>query len=108
MGAILNSNFAPLLYRLWYNKIMKRPKWKRNLAWKRVGSFFIIVDDSDEKSIHRLNVTSAFIWELCDGKHSLEDISKKLVSEYNINLIEALSDCSNQISVFFDKGLLDE
>jgi len=43
-------------------------------------------------SVYTLNETGAFIWELIDGKRSIEEIIIKLTNEYDIDKQNAESD----------------
>ncbi len=42
----------------------------------KVGLF-----NEKEKKFYRLNEVALYIWDLCDGSHSIEDISKMLLDE---------------------------
>lgn len=87
---------------------MKRPQWKEGLAWKRIGPYFIIVDEVNLQKIHRLNRTSSFIWEQLDGKHSVRNIASQLAEEYDVKIEEASRDTEQLILEFVKKGLLCE
>ena len=87
---------------------MKRPKWKSTLAWKKIGPYFMIVDEIDKKQIHRLNDSAAFIWEFCNGDNTHEDMAKRLTCEYDIEPEKALRDVNKLIISFIFKGLIDE
>jgi hypothetical protein len=47
---------------------------------------------ADMNSVYTLNETGAFIWELIDGKRSVEEIIIKLTNEYDIDKQNAESD----------------
>lgn len=42
-----------------------------------------ILYDSAKGKIHILNEVGATIWKLCDGEHTVEDISAQIESEFN-------------------------
>ncbi|MGQ3683849.1 MAG: PqqD family protein [Candidatus Loosdrechtia sp.] len=61
-----------------------------------------------EKYFHILNPTARLIWELCDGKHTIEDMEQamrnhfSLAAEYNVT-----EDILQTLNFFSNKGLLE-
>lgn len=41
-----------------------------------------VLYNPDTRKIHILNNTALFIWQLCDGRHSIEDISAAVVAKF--------------------------
>lgn len=50
----------------------------------------VLVYDQKINKAFNLNQTSALIWELCDGKHSLSEISRLLGEKLNVPVDEGL------------------
>ena len=85
-------------------------KYKRadHLSWRQLGEHTIILDSRVNQEVHHLNEIGAFLWELCDGSHSLDDISQKLISEYDTDLENAQNDIQDFIAKLKTKSLLEE
>ena len=69
---------------------------KRNegdIIWNRVGKEIIIImtREKDEK-ILRLNSTSGFIWESCDGKRTAQDVVNDLCLKYEVEKTKAMDE----------------
>jgi len=69
---------------------------KRNegdIIWNRVGKEIIIImtREKDEK-ILRLNSTSGFIWESCDGKRTVQDVVNDLCLKYEVEKTKAMDE----------------
>lgn len=60
-----------------------RPKAKAKIAVRKVGEETFLFNTAKGK-IKILNPTGAFIWRLCNGKHSKEDIIDKLEKKFEI------------------------
>ncbi len=50
----------------------------------------VLVYDKQTNKAFNLNKTSALIWELCDGRHSLSEISRLLGEKLNANVDDGL------------------
>jgi len=42
----------------------------------------MVLYDPETESIHTLNPTAHFIWNLCDGNHAMEDIGEAVSHNY--------------------------
>jgi hypothetical protein len=56
---------------------------------------------------YELGDVEAFIWKLCDGRCSVEDISSQLAHEYNVTDEVAFADTRAFISQLESAGLLE-
>lgn len=81
---------------------MNPPTRKNNLAWRPVGDETVIIDLDGNRTFHQLNEVGSLIWNLCDGKHSVEEIEQKLMEEFAVDLTEAKADLN-----FFMKELTE-
>ena len=57
------------------------PKTKAGISCKQMGEEMVLYDTQTE-SIHTLNPTAHYIWELCDGQHTQEDIVKQVKTNF--------------------------
>jgi len=72
------------------DSVNKRPLrlYKRN--WIDVNEEVAVTSLSGET--FWLNETAAFIWKLCDGKHSIKDIVDSLIEGYDVDRSTAIDD----------------
>ena len=67
-----------------------------SIVTRKTGNEYVLVpitnNIADMNSVYTLNETAAFIWELIDGKRSVEEIIIKLTNEYDIDKQNAESD----------------
>lgn len=53
-----------------------------------------------------LEPVGAFVWNLCDGKHTFEGISKRLREEYKLNRLEADASLSAFLQMLSQRKLI--
>jgi hypothetical protein len=67
-----------------------------SIVTRKTGSEYVLVPVTDNiadmDSVYTLNETGAFIWELIDGKRTLNEIIQVLISEYDIPEDTAIKD----------------
>jgi methyltransferase-like protein len=60
-----------------------------SVVTRKTGNEYVLVpvtnNIADMTSVYTLNETGAFIWELIDGKISVEEIIAAVIEEYNID-----------------------
>ncbi len=84
-----------------------KPCRKWSVLCKRVGEETVLYDKETE-AIHVLNPTALLVWDLCDGKHSLEDMEMALRSEFSVADEERVGEhIRGVIGRFLDEGLLE-
>ena len=70
----------------WADKI---PAQTRDLAWRIIDGEAVIVSLADQKGhseeLCLLNETATRIWELIDGKSTIEAIVKQVAEEYDVD-----------------------
>lgn len=66
-------------------------KRKDNLPWRKVDDEGIILSANKDEA-HILNESAMIIWEMLDGRHSIDNIAEKLSQEYAISKKTALQD----------------
>jgi hypothetical protein len=66
------------------------------IVTRKTGNEYVLVpitnNIADMNSVYTLNETGAFIWELIDGKRTVEEIIIALTEEYDIDKQNAVSD----------------
>jgi pyrroloquinoline quinone biosynthesis protein D len=83
-----------------------KPLRKSNLILKDMGDEFLIYS-AEHKELHVINPTAQRIWELCDGKHSLQTIEDELRAHFSIPpATDIAGDILKTVNIFKDKGLL--
>ncbi len=75
---------------------------------KVMGSYMLVSISGEESTMQTLNETGAFLWSLLEEDTTVEAMTEKMVSEYEIDAVTA----KNDILAFTEKlrlsGLLDE
>jgi hypothetical protein len=67
-----------------------------------------VVYDPRNGAVHRLNATTFFVWNACDGLRSANDIAAGVVEHYSVGAGEALDVVHRVIAKLNEKGLLQE
>ena len=72
------------------------PSHSPSIVTRKTGNEYVLVPLSDNiadmDSVYTLNETGAFIWELIDGKKSVENLIEALINEYDTDSITATTD----------------
>lgn len=55
------------------------------------GLLFMVSEEGDVKSVF-LNETGKIIIEFCDGKHSIDDVAKRICEEFESSLEQVIND----------------
>lgn len=66
-----------------------------------------ILFDQEDNQIHQLNSTAAFIWELCDGNRSIEDIANMVADNFDVSFSVALTDVKAVLTEFQKRRLVE-
>jgi hypothetical protein len=67
----------------------------------------VLVLDRRKERIHQLNVTAAYIWERCDGRHSVVEIAKGLAARFNVDFGTVSGDVAGAVRELEGLGLLE-
>jgi hypothetical protein len=74
-------------------------KRSEKLVVRKIKEDSVIVPVSHDMSemdfLYTLNPTATFIWESINGKNSMEDIARKLESEFEVDIGTARSDVAD-------------
>ncbi|MBM4275621.1 MAG: PqqD family protein [Deltaproteobacteria bacterium] len=85
---------------------MKRFPIKSKSTASKVLSDEAIVVNFQESFFYNLNPVGTFIWERCDGRHSVEEIAASLTEEYQVDMETATRDCRKFIDELVEQGIL--
>jgi len=65
-----------------------------------------VVVDLESSMLYSLNSIGTLIWEMSDGRTSIEKIVNKICEEFEVEREVAKKDCFEFVQDFADKGLL--
>jgi hypothetical protein len=82
-----------------------KPRKRRNILCRDVKDGCVLYDVPNGK-VHVLNVFAAYIWEHCDGHHSIDEISLILDQAIRDRNCSWLKEVLATIDMFNEKGLL--
>ncbi|MGC8614341.1 MAG: PqqD family protein [Thermoprotei archaeon] len=74
--------------------LKKPPKWM---------TFFVTFP---EKKTVRLDALGSFVWQLCDGRHTVQDIVTELADHYKLNKAEAAASVDKFLLELGKRGLV--
>ena len=66
----------------------------------------VVIVDVTTSMLYSLNPLATFIWEMCDGNNTVNDIVGKIEDEYEVEKDVAEKDCMEFVHDFVGKGLL--
>ncbi len=84
---------------------MEKPAWVEDIIWRRIEDEVVVITE-DGLSVHVLNKTAAHIWELCDGRHDLNDIADMVCERFEVSVDEAKADVKAMLAQLEGLGLL--
>src|SRR4030042_1263561 len=87
-------------------KMEQYPLKSKDTAHRTLGEEAVVVNFQSSFFYH-LNPVGTFIWEHCDGKHTLVQIAAALTEEYQVTPEEAAQDCRQFIGELVTEGLLE-
>ncbi len=82
------------------------PVRRDSTAHRVVGDEAIIVNFQDS-FFYNLSPVGTFIWERCDGEHSMAQIINEVVKEYDVEAEEASRDCEQFLQELVQEGILE-
>jgi hypothetical protein len=86
---------------------MDCPIRKENVSIYSLGKEWFL-HDNNQGNVHVINETARFIWELCDGRHTPEEMESEIKGSYDVSPDRHLIENINSILRQFQQlGLLD-
>ena len=86
-------------------KMPEKPLKRSDVVYRPLEEEGLLVDTKNKK-VHSLNRAANFIWGLCDGCHSLQDISKELAARFDVKEPDAMKDTERMVAEFQTHHLL--
>lgn len=81
---------------------------KNGVISTRVIDGETILFNTQTNALHVLNLVASEIWNLCDGKHSFEDIVECLFDKFEASRDQIEEDVRKTLLQFEELGLLQE
>jgi PqqD family protein of HPr-rel-A system len=79
---------------------------QQDLKIKRVSGDLVLYDPSNG-DVHMLNATAANVFQLCDGLHTPEEITKALVESFDgVDYAQAYEDVKSALDTLEAKNLV--
>ncbi len=85
---------------------MKEYPVKTSQTAHRVLSDEAIVVNFQNSFYYNLNAVGTFIWERCDGRHSVAEIAAALAAAFEVTPEQAARDCREFIDSLVEQGVL--
>jgi hypothetical protein len=67
----------------------------------------VVILNRDTGQVHRLNLTASYIWELCDGTNTPDEIAARLAADFNTTTGHVLNDVIGALASLRDLDLLE-
>lgn len=74
-------------------------------AWRIIEGEAVILS-LETKVLRGLNPVGSRVWELIDGRRSVEEITHVIVEEFEVSLQEVTRDVREFVQALLDKGLV--
>jgi PqqD family protein of HPr-rel-A system len=85
---------------------LRPPTRSPDVALQRVGQEAILHDRRNGRA-HVINESAARIWDLCDGRASLDEIAVALAASYNIEASVVRADVGQIVAKFRELQVLE-
>jgi hypothetical protein len=87
-------------------RLPKRPKMRADLEVVEIDGEGLVYD-GPAGSVHYLNPTAAILFQLCDGKATVEENGEALAEAFGIPLEQATKHVEILVSGFYTAGMLE-
>ena len=85
---------------------IEKPKQRPGLVVRDSENEAVVLD-KEQDLVHQLNPTSAFIWQRCDGNHSVGEIAEELAETFDVDPETARRDVESAVDQLADLGLVE-
>jgi PqqD family protein of HPr-rel-A system len=82
------------------------PTRRAHVSLQRVGQEAILHDRASGRA-HVINSSAARLWELCDGRTTVDEIAAAFAASYALPAAEVRADVDTLLSTFRELGVLD-
>ena len=86
--------------------LARRPTKPKDLIHRKLGDEIMAVN-LNNKFFYNLDSLGSFIWERCDGRHSVAQIAEAITEEYEVEPEVAIQDCEQFIQELVQEGMLE-
>ena len=63
--------------------------------------------DLETDSLHMINAMAEFVWRMCDGLHSIDEMEQRIAEAYDVpEGTDVRTDLESVIQSFADRGVL--
>lgn len=76
-----------------------------DIIWRKIENEIAVLK-SDGRTVHILNETAAYIWEMCDGNHDPDEIAASICTHFDVAFAEAKSDVYKALSELEELNIL--
>jgi radical SAM protein with 4Fe4S-binding SPASM domain len=83
-----------------------RPKRKENLIVEEMDGDLILADFQTSQ-MHVLNPIAAAVWDMCDGRQTVDDMVRLLAEHFQVESAQVRPDVERMLEEFRSKGLLE-
>jgi hypothetical protein len=85
-----------------------RPRKNSSIMCRRAGEETTLYreEKGEEIPIYRMNPTGLMIWEACDGRRSLNDISRLIIKQYRVTSYQARLDTFSFLALLKKTGAI--
>lgn len=66
-----------------------------------------VILDRQRNLVHELNETASYVWQRCDGEHSVAAIARDLVQAFDVEPETAKKDVAHVVQELDEVGLVD-
>ena len=92
----------------WYEtkEILNALPVRKNDISTRKETFFTILSDLHSQDLIQLNPVAAGIWNLCDGRNSVDHMVRRMTSDYDVSPVVCVNDVILTLRTLKRKGLI--
>lgn len=62
---------------------IKRPERMKGVLARKIGDECMLYDP-DKGAVHVINATAEFVWAMCDGSHSVQDMIRRMIGKFQV------------------------
>ena len=73
----------------------------------RVVDGQMVLLNRQRELVHQLNETATYVWDRCDGEHTVTAIASELAGEFDVDVETAEKDVAAVVGQLEDAGLVD-
>ena len=82
------------------------PKKVASISMRDDGAYRILVSDADGRELLKLNSVAADIWQMCDGRNSVNDMVREITGRFDVKPGKCRKDILLTLMAFKGTGLI--